>query len=255
MIMGSRIKGKELTMAQPAKARHMTARGNTVISVMIVEDDPGTRARFAAAVGADSRTRLAYAAANGADALANLESVCPDVLLVDLGLPDMHGAEVIRHATRVLPECDAMVITAFADESSVFASVEAGATGYILKDSADMELVERILELRAGGAPMSPGIARMVLNRMRSPGAGRTRAAAESRSGLTDREIDVLGLIARGYTYAEIAAQLNISPHTVTSHIKNSYRKLAARSGAEAVTRAAALGVLPRVTSLRNFEK
>jgi DNA-binding NarL/FixJ family response regulator len=213
---------------------------------MIVEDDQDMRERFAAAISNDPRTRLSEKVSTGREAIARLPALSPDVLLVDLGLPDIHGTEVIRFAARTLPECDIMVITLFGDEANVLASIESGATGYILKDCTDAQLVERVLELRAGGAPMSPAIARMVLHRMQhrgiadpshSPGGG-------EHALLTSRETEVLGLLARGYVYAEIAERLGISLNTVSSHIKNSYRKLAVHTGAAAVTRAAELGLL-----------
>jgi DNA-binding NarL/FixJ family response regulator len=141
-----------------------------------------------------------------------------------------------------------MVITVFADERNVLASIEAGAVGYVLKDSGDADLVAQILELRAGGAPMSPGIARMVLSRMRTKGGAKeldepkpSEWGDSAVEPLTTREPDVLHLLSRGYTYAEIADRLGISVHTVTSHIKNSYRKLAVHSAAAAVTRATEL--------------
>jgi len=177
--------------------------------------------------------------------------VSPDVLLVDLGLPDIHGTEVIQQARRLHPDSDIMVITLFGDERNVLASIESGATGYILKDCTDTQLVDRVLELRSGGAPMSPAIARMVLQRMHvsrksaSLGAG----GAENHMHLTSREIEVLALLARGYVYAEIADQLCISLNTVATHIKNSYAKLAVHTGAAAVSRAAELGLLRRTDS------
>jgi DNA-binding NarL/FixJ family response regulator len=183
---------------------------------------------------------------NGREANARFQDARPDVLLVDLGLPDVHGTEVIRNAVRRRPDCDVMVITMFGDERNVLASIEAGATGYVLKDASDADLVANILELRAGGAPMSPGIARMVLTRMQ----GRDRAEAKSsgslavQAELTTREIEVLNALSRGYTYAEIGERLGIALGTVTSHIKNSYRKLTVHSGAAAVTRAAELGLI-----------
>lgn len=213
--------------------------------VMIVEDDFGTLERFAGAVSRDARMKVVEKALSGRDAIARMAAARPDVLLVDLGLPDVSGIEVIRQAARTQPRCDVMVITVFGDEHNVLASIEAGATGYVLKDCSDAELVESIIELRAGGAPMTPGIARIVLRRMQ--GRDVARADAPSAIGddlLTAREIDVLSLLARGYTYAEIGEQLGISRHTVTSHIKNSYRKLTVHSGAAAVTRAAELGLL-----------
>jgi DNA-binding NarL/FixJ family response regulator len=207
--------------------------------VMIVEDDRATRERFANAIARDLRMTLAAAVGTGREAIARLPAARPDVLLVDLGLPDVHGTEVIRHAARELPECDIMVITMFGDEANVLASIEAGAAGYVLKDCGDPDLVAQVLELRAGGAPMSPGVARMVLKRLRI-----APDAREPVGELTPREIEVLGLLARGYTYAEVGEHLGITRHTVCSHIKNSYRKLSVRSAAQAVARAAELELL-----------
>lgn len=206
--------------------------------VMIVEDDRAIRERFARTMAAGARATLVEQAENARQAIARLAIAQPDVLLVDLGLPDIEGIEVIRHAARVVPRCDIMVITVFADERSVLGSIEAGACGYILKDCSDAELVASVAQLRAGGAPMSPGIARMVLTRLRRQETQREAAA------LTAREVDVLNMLSRGYTYAEVGERLGISTHTVCSHIKNTYRKLAVHSAAAAVARAAELKVL-----------
>jgi DNA-binding NarL/FixJ family response regulator len=224
----------------------MNVGPNSVVRVMIVEDDRDMLERFAAAISNDPRTRLAEKVNTGREAIARLPTVCPDVLLVDLGLPDVHGTEVIRFAARTVPECDIMVITLFGDESNVLGSIESGATGYVLKDCTDSQFVERILELKAGGAPMSPTIARLVLHRLQHGSTSRPLSSHDvaNQGPLTGREIEVLGLLARGYVYAEIADRLGISPHTVGSHIKNCYRKLAVHTGAAAVTRAAELGLL-----------
>lgn len=212
------------------------------VRVMVVEDDSATRQRFVDALSADPRIMPLAAAGTGREALAALRSASPEVLLVDLGLPDMHGTTVIRCARETCPDCDIMVITMFGDESNVVASIEAGATGYVLKEVEADTLVATVLELRAGGAPMSPGIARLVLKRMQTV-APRPRVRAPDVK-LTAREIEVLSALSRGYVYAEVADRLGISVHTVTSHIKNSYRKLSVHSAAAAVTRAAQLGVL-----------
>jgi DNA-binding NarL/FixJ family response regulator len=224
----------------------MAEASSSVVRVMIVEDDPETLDRFAQVLARDARITVVAKAANGRDAISKLPGASPDVLLVDLGLPDTHGTAVIQQARRLHPDCDIMVITLFGDERNVLASIEAGATGYILKDCTDAQLVERVLELRAGGAPMSPAIARMVLQRMQLGGASGSRGApvADEHALLTPREIEVLSLLSRGYVYAEIAERLGISLNTVASHIKNSYRKLAVHTGAAAVTRAAELGLL-----------
>ena len=116
----------------------MSAMSNatrSAVRVMIVEDDPATRMHFSAAIERDARTELAAAVASGAEAFALLPQMSPDVLLVDLGLPDMHGSEIIRYTARTLPACDIMVITVFADKRNVLASIEAGAVGYVLKES------------------------------------------------------------------------------------------------------------------------
>lgn len=217
------------------------------VRVMIVEDDAAMRTRFGIAVANDQRMAMAYLTGTGRDAIAKLTEVRPDVLLVDLGLPDMHGSEVIRTAARLLPECDIMVVTVFGDERNVLASIEAGATGYVLKDCSDEDLVRHILQLRAGGSPVSPGVARLVLDRMRVATPKPAAPAADqpdTLAQLTPREAGVLRLVSRGYTYAEVADKLGISVNTVTTHIKNSYRKLAVHSGAAAVTRASELGFL-----------
>lgn len=224
----------------------MSQETGAVIKVMIVEDDRETLARFVESLARDPRFQVIATARSATEAMVRLDGTAPDVLLADLGLPDMHGTEVIRQARRLHPECDIMVISLFGDERNVLSSIEAGATGYILKDCTDEDLVQRVLELRAGGAPMTPSIARMVLQRMHSgvaaPGSGGVLTGEQGV--LTTREVEVLSLLARGYVYAEIANQLGISLNTVASHIKNSYRKLAVHSGAAAVTRAAEMGLL-----------
>ena len=227
----------------------MSEQPGDPVRVMIVEDDPAMLERFAAALVRDPRTKVVGKARTGKEAIARLLLATPEVLLVDLGLPDIHGTEVIRFAARNLPECDIMVITVFGDERNVISSIESGATGYVLKDCSDADLITRIVELRAGGSPMSPGIARIVLNQMRAgtaaaPAPGRRSTSEDASSALTARETDVLRLLSRGYSYSEVGDRLGISIHTVTSHIKNCYRKLAVHSGTAAVTRAAELGLL-----------
>ncbi|MBI3917816.1 MAG: response regulator transcription factor [Betaproteobacteria bacterium] len=228
----------------------MNERTHSIVRVMIVEDDRDTLEHFARVVSHGQGTAVVEKVGTGREAIARMAAVRPDVLLVDLGLPDVHGTQVIRAAARALRDCDIMVITTSGDERDVLASIESGATGYVLKDCSDHDLIAGIRELRSGGSPMSPGIARMVLNRMRASSRASARqesrqmAAGEDSAQLTAREADVVRLLARGYTYSETAARLGISVHTVTSHIKNSYRKLAVHTAAAAVARAAELHVL-----------
>jgi DNA-binding NarL/FixJ family response regulator len=134
-----------------------------------------------------------------------------------------------------------MVITVFGDEQHVVAAIEAGATGYILKDGSSQYIADSILELVHGGAPISPAIARHLLRRFRelSP-----PVRAPDAPGLTGREQEVLGLLVKGFTFAEIGDLLGISAHTVTTHVKHIYAQLAVRSRAEAVYEAMQLGLV-----------
>ena len=191
-----------------------------------------------------------------------------DVLLTDLGLPDGSGLEVIRHATRLHPRCEPLVISLFGDEDNVLASIEAGALGYIHKDSAPDDIAQTILEMKAGASPISPMIARKVLakyasSRPRPLEAGgvlaaavaaplpvaadpaETRKPASEQTLLSPREHEVLMLISRGFSYAEIARLQTVSVHTVQTHIKNLYSKLSVHSKNEAVFEASRLGLLP----------
>jgi len=223
--------------------------------VLIVEDDPQMREFFAASVSRSARLFLAADLGTVADSLAWLDddTHVADVLLTDLGLPDGSGLDVIRHARRKLPQCEALVISMFGDEDNVLASIEAGALGFIHKDSAPDDIAQTILDMKDGGSPISPMIARRVLAKYRAvaqQAAVDSRpesAAAASESGLlSTREQQVLELIARGFSYAEIARLQAVSVHTVQSHIKNLYSKLAVHSKNEAVFEATRLGLLPR---------
>lgn len=179
--------------------------------------------------------------------LADADEI-PDVLLADLGLPDGSGLDVIRAAVARFPECEPLVISVFGDEDNVLASIEAGAVGYIHKDAAPEDIAHTILEMKAGASPISPMIARRVLAKYRSLRLERGPAPAvapEAPSLLSVREQEVLALIARGFSYAEIARLKTLSVHTVQTHIKNLYGKLAVHSKNEAVFEATRLGLLP----------
>ncbi len=216
------------------------------IRVAVLEDDEATRARFCAAIEQDAGLRLAAQFARGGEALAWLERHEPDVLLADLGLPDIPGLAVIAYCARRHPRSDIMVISMHEDEQHVVRSLEAGASGYLLKDCLADEMAARIRELRAGGAPMSPVIARLVLKRLR-PAAPAGAAAAEGDDQWvrpTPRELLVLTRIAQGFSYAEIADMEGISRHTVHAHVKNIYGKLSVHSRTEAVFEASRLGLI-----------
>ena len=212
----------------------------STIQVLIVEDEPEFLQRFSEAVLADPALQLMAAVSTGRAGLAMLAAQPPDVMLVDLGLPDMNGIELIRHAAQHLPSCDVLVVTMFADDAHVMGSLEAGATGYLLKDAQAPRITSAIHELRAGGAPISPSIARRVLARFRIAPA----AAAPVASPLSERETEILRLVAKGFSFDAVGELLAISPHTVVTHVKKIYRKLAVHSRGEAVYEAGQMGLL-----------
>ena len=210
--------------------------------VLVIEDQQLTRERLAGIVAATPGLSLAEALESFAAASAWLESQpSPAVMLVDLGLPDGDGLDLIRMSRHLDPQPEVMVISVFGDERHVLAAIEAGATGYLLKDSAAEEIGASILRLIDGESPISSSIARHVLKRLQ-PGTQPSTTAPGAN--LTRRETDVLKLIAKGFAYAEIADNLGMSPHTVTSHIKHIYRKLQVRSRGEAVFEALQLGII-----------
>lgn len=208
--------------------------------VLIVEDDPAFRGRFVEIVSAHPDFELVAAVATCAEALAVLRERSVDVLLCDLGLPDGDGADVVREARRRHPGLDALVVTVFGDEPHVMRSLEAGATGYLLKDSLPEDFIATIRLLRAGGSPIHPTIARRVLSQFARPESEPIGRPVT----LSPREQEVLALVSKGYRGPEIASLLGISHHTVSSHIKSIYRKLEVTSRGEAVYEAGRLRLL-----------
>ena len=212
----------------------------TPARLIVVEDDAAFQDLFRGALEHAQGIELIGIFDRGAAALEALRSHTPDVLLVDLGLPDMSGLEVIRACAATHPECEIMVITVFGDEQHILQSIEAGATGYLLKDAMPEDLAAQIHTLRAGGSPISPVIARQLLSRYSAPRPEATEDAAQ----LSERECEVLRFVAKGYTFPEIARLLEISAHSVMTYIKRSYRKLHVNSKTEAVYEARKLGLL-----------
>jgi DNA-binding NarL/FixJ family response regulator len=213
------------------------------IEVAIVEDDTALRERYADLITSAADTHVAWAAGSVAEALRKLEAVAPDALLVDLGLPDGSGLAVINLAKKRYPGCEVMVVSVFGDEENVVAAIRAGASGYLLKDALADSFLNTIRELIAGGSPISPSIARILLNRARAP--HEPQGSAEAAEGnLAERELEILGLVAKGFNFPEISRLLGISNNTVKTHIYRIYRKLSVHSRGEAVFEAKKLGLL-----------
>lgn len=215
-------------------------------SVLIVEDDAVTRKSLCLAIEAEPALKLLAEFDSVKPALAWLETQTADVLMTDLGLPDGSGIEIIHACARHHPRTDIMVVTMASDEANVLACIEAGAAGYVLKDAGRMDIARAVLDLRAGGAPMSPAIARMVLAKVRDgkKGAATTTLQEGSVTSLTKREAAILDLIAQGDSYGEVAKLLSVSVGTVQTHIKNIYGKLSVHSRGAAVFEAHRRGLL-----------
>jgi DNA-binding NarL/FixJ family response regulator len=216
--------------------------------ILLVEDDVRTRTRLAEAIAGHPELEVQAAVASCAEARVELASgELPDVLLTDLGLPDGNGVELIREGRARNEEMQAMVITVFGDEKHVLAAIEAGAMGYLLKDGSADYIGRSILELVAGGSPISPPIARSILRRFRE-GPGTPAPSAPPPDGdvphLTEREREVLTFIVKGFSYGESARLMGVQESTVTSHVRSIYRKLEVHSRGEAVYEALQLGLV-----------
>lgn len=214
--------------------------------VMVVEDDAAMRDEFVAMIRATPGLQLCGAEGSLAGARARLAGgATPDVLIVDLGLPDGDGSELIAEQAARAPATSVLVSTVFGDEWHVIRALEAGAHGYLLKDTAIDEFRRAIALVHAGGSPLSPQIARHLLKRFAVPPApapARAAAAADTLERLSAREAEILTLFARGHSVAEVAQRLHLSPHTVTTHVKNIYAKLTVNNRVQAVNRARATG-------------
>jgi len=202
------------------------------IQVAIVEDDEEIRANLTHRLGGSASLRLLNSYADAETALEDLPRHKPDVVLVDINLPGMDGVECVRHLKAKLPDTQFMMLTVYEDASRLFKSLMAGASGYLLKRTTPARLLAAIREVYEGGSPMTPQIARRVVQHFQ-------QAAAPSSEvkKLTAREKDVLDQLAQGFRYKEIVDNLGISQGTLHSYIRNIYVKLRVHSRTEAVVK------------------
>ncbi|MBX2990420.1 MAG: response regulator transcription factor [Bacteroidetes bacterium] len=198
------------------------------ITVTIVEDDPEIRQMLSLIIDRSPGFSCKHAFGDCEGAIEPVMRNRPDVVLMDIGLPRMSGIEAVRLLKESMPDTDFIMLTIQDDDNSVFDSLCAGATGYLLKDTPPAELLQSIREVRNGGAPMTPSIARRI--------AGSFRRSVESP--LSSRETEVLQKLCNGDNYKTIADSLFISGNTVRAHIKSIYRKLHVTSRAQAVSTA-----------------
>jgi len=203
------------------------------IRVGIVEDQRRMRDALQALVNGNQSFQSVGAWASMEEALSAAPEVAPDVILTDLGLPGMPGIEGIPKLREKYPAARVVVLTVYEDNDRVFQALCAGAIGYLLKNTAPPQLLESLRDAMNGGAPMSPGIARMVVELFRL-----FRPPARAQYNLTPHERRLLKMLVEGHSYKTAAQELQVSIHTVAFHIQSIYTKLQVHSKSEAVSRA-----------------
>lgn len=183
--------------------------------------------------------RFKFRGVNGKDLIQKLEEDSNvDVILMDIQMPEMNGIEATAIINQKFPHIKIIMLTVLDDENHIFKAIQSGANGYILKDEPPKKLLESILEIMQGGAPMSAGVALKALRLLRNPLQEEEHTEPDERIDLTLRETEVLQQISKGYDYKQIADFLNISPSTVRKHIENIYVKLQVHNKVEAIQKA-----------------
>lgn len=213
------------------------------VRVVLADDHPVVRDGLSALLSSRDGIEVVGTASGGREAIRAAVTDRPDVLVLDLQMPDLDGVAAAREIARAAPEVAVLMLTMFDDDDSVFAAMRAGARGYLLKGASQDEIVRAIQAVAAGEAIFGPGVARRVLGQLSGPAAEQAPFP-----GLTPRELEVLELLTTGMTTAAIGARLGLAPKTVTNHTSSVFAKLQVHGRAEAVARArrAGLGEPPR---------
>lgn len=209
----------------------------------MVDDDPAVLRFFTSVVGRDDTLTIAFSASTLAEARTALAAGRPALCLVDLGLPDGSGVDLVREL-KASGETKVLVTTVLGDRATVITALKAGADGYILKTTSAADMLVHIRQTLDGFTPISPQVATYLLEVLRPEPAA--RAVTEDGETLTDREVEVLAIFSRGLTYDETARVLGISPNTVRDFVKKIYGKLKVHSRSEALFEALSLGLLDR---------
>lgn len=220
---------------------------NHLIKLILVENDPNVRFRLEHALENLSDIHVIASAPSQREAFALTSQFKFQMLVVDLDLPDGFGLDLIRKTASEQRDIDIMVLANSNDDPHIVSAIESGATGYVLKSEIETHLVSAIRLLTAGGSPVSPSVAKSVLRALRTYTASSAEKTTNNiqTNPLSERESEILQLLAKGMSFNEIGDILTISPHTVTAHIKKIYRKLQVHSRGEAVYEAAQMGLIP----------
>lgn len=242
---------------QPTEVRHshasmwpdfLTTEPGRLVRVILIDDDPHIRCVIAGELVSDMRIDLVGQADCARTGKRLISSTEFDVMIVDLNLGDGSGFELIEHMKRVRNHAEAIVVSIMDDEQRAIRAFELGATGYLVKNSWFGSFSQAVLQVCNGGASITPNLARRLLQKFEAPAApgnglrgalGLASAPAAPASTLSERECEVLRLVALGHTSPEIAQRLTLSVQTVNTHIRNIYRKLQVKSRAQAVSTAA----------------
>lgn len=211
-----------------------------MIRVALFDDNGEQRDALAALLDHVDRTTCVGSFAMAGTAVAEVAACTPDVVLMDIDMPGTDGIEATARLRASYPELRIIMLTVVEDEDRIFAALRAGADGYFLKQTAPMKLIEGIADVMAGGAPMSPSVARRVLSMV----TGRKRDQEVAQFHLSPREHEILALLVKGWTYKRIAAELGITFGTVNKHVGHVYAKLRVGSVGEAVALAVRKGLV-----------
>lgn len=213
-----------------------------MIRILIVDDQTVVRAGLAAIVGSDPKVEVVGEGSNGEEALALVEALSPDLVLMDLQMPVMNGVQATRRLKREHPTLPILVLTTYAADEWVFDAVRAGAAGYLLKDTRPAELIAAIKGTVAGETFLDPAIAGKVLRQ--ATNASNNHQPTKLIEALTPRELEVLALVVKGMNNREIGEQIHLATGTVRNHVSEIMRKLAVSDRTQAAVLAVQMGLV-----------
>ena len=208
-----------------------------ILRVSIVDDDAPTRQLLQELLQQSDQLEFAHEYPDTESALASIPHDRPDVVLMDINVPKLNGIDCVRLLKPQLPDTQFLMLTVYGDTDHIFAALEAGATGYLLKKTSRTQLLSAIKQIARGGSPMSYSIARKVVQSFSKPKTHREREPEAEIAELSPREHTVLDLLSQGYLYKEIADTLGLSPMTIDTYSRRIYEKLQVNSRSQAIAK------------------